>query len=220
MIESIANGLKNYERNNFTPNFEIVVLDDGSSDNTPLEILSANFGGFENKIIRNEKPSGIAGAFETLYAKASGEWVLLLPGDFQWRMDAILKILNRFFDLGGSVAVSTIRKQKTGYSWLRRITSSVFALLARLAVRNGSKLDPGSVKLLPNIPNSMRKFSATPSNEIERLIIAKRITCQRLEAIQVSTHLRENGTSSSGGFKLVFNSFAEYLRIVLHYSIR
>jgi glycosyltransferase involved in cell wall biosynthesis len=218
VIESSASKLLGYNRNGLHPKFEFIVLDDGSTDNTYFEILNSDFWSLSKKIIRNNSPSGIAGAFETLYDAASGDWILLIPGDHQWRIDSVIAILNQFSDLGGKVAVCSIRKHKTGYSVVRKFTSSVFSLLARLVVKNKSRLDPGSIKLLPNFPKMSRKFRSTPSNEIERLILARRITGQRIALVKVSTYGREKGKSSSGGLKLLFVSCIEFLRIVKFYS--
>ncbi len=220
VIESIALGLKDYKRNNLNPTFEMVVLDDGSKDNTYSEILGSDFGNLQKRIIRNGSPSGIAAAFEKLYDSASGDWVILVPGDHQWRVDAVVSILDCFSDHSGLAAVSSVRVKKTGYSLARKITSFLFSLLARIIVKNKSRLDPGSVKLVPNFSVLDRKFRQTPSNEIERLILAKRITGRKLQVVEVSTHNREKGKSSSGGIMLVIDSLIEYLKIVIYYSVK
>ena len=65
-------------------NWEIGVLDDGSTDQTPhvLHLLQQSFPNLQ--VWRNESPSGIASAFAQLARQASQDWIYITSGDGQF----------------------------------------------------------------------------------------------------------------------------------------
>jgi glycosyltransferase involved in cell wall biosynthesis len=61
---------------------EIVVVDDGSSDDTRTAVEA--LGDNRLRLIRHERPRGVAGARNAGIAAASGEWVAFLDDDDLW----------------------------------------------------------------------------------------------------------------------------------------
>jgi glycosyltransferase involved in cell wall biosynthesis len=75
------------------PNFELIVVDDGSEDST-LEIISA-FNDPRIFLVRHLKNLGISAARNTALSVARGEWFALLDSDDRWtpgRLERLLQI--------------------------------------------------------------------------------------------------------------------------------
>lgn len=219
LITELLNSLTKIDHHISREEIEIVFLDDGSSDDTGLVISKIDYKGYEVRFLRNVRPSGIARAFSQLYSEAQGEWMFLIPGDFQWRQDAIDAALNEFIKYEKKFAISTIRESKPGYSKSRKIVSSTFSQLARLLIRNKTKLDPGSVKIVPRDIMKLVRYSKTPAMEIERLYLSQQITQRRLVTIPVKSYERMDGRSASGNPLLIIRSLFETLKILFYYLI-
>lgn len=70
------------------PSWEIVFVDDGSSDGTSTEASRALAGG-PHQLLRHDGNRGIGAALKTGVRSAKGEWVTFLPADGQIAPDAI-----------------------------------------------------------------------------------------------------------------------------------
>lgn len=81
LIEEIALALKNY-----TPvgeNFEIICVDDGSTDATPKEVQQAKTKTPQVRLIRHPFRLGMSAAIRNGVRRARSQWVLTIDGDRQ-----------------------------------------------------------------------------------------------------------------------------------------
>lgn len=74
------------------PEFEVVVIDDGSSDDTPQ--LLAGFAAADSRIrlLRNDKPQRVAAARNRAIREASGEWMVCLDDDDEFLPDYVARL--------------------------------------------------------------------------------------------------------------------------------
>ncbi|MBA3665955.1 MAG: glycosyltransferase family 2 protein, partial [Bacteroidetes bacterium] len=92
-------------------NFEFIVVDDGSDDDTPQICRSLERNGFIDLFIRNEVRGGKASAANTAYRFSHGKIIIHLDADCSYDNDAIEKILIPFYldehigAVGGNVMV-------------------------------------------------------------------------------------------------------------------
>lgn len=72
--------------------FEIIVVDDGSTDNTGLIADEVSKHLNDIKVIRHHKNMGFGAALKTGFANAGGEYVTIIPGDGEVTMEQSLKL--------------------------------------------------------------------------------------------------------------------------------
>ena len=72
------------------PNIEVIVVDDGSTDNSAA--LLQSYGKRITIIIQNNK--GVASARNAGIFKSKGEWVAFLDADDSWRPEKLSNSLN------------------------------------------------------------------------------------------------------------------------------
>ena len=102
------------------PSFEILVVDDASTDATGriAERLSATDG--RVKALHHDQNQGIGGAFATGSSHAAGDWLLFVPADLPLDPDEIPK----YFEAAEDVDIVVgIRSDKSDYTPFRRLVS-------------------------------------------------------------------------------------------------
>jgi cellulose synthase/poly-beta-1,6-N-acetylglucosamine synthase-like glycosyltransferase len=97
-------------------NFELIIVDDGSDDDTALICKSLKKNGMIDFFIRNEVRGGIASGANTALRVARGKYVVHLDADCSYDFDAIEKIIIPFYyhdnvgAVGGNVMVRNYRE--------------------------------------------------------------------------------------------------------------
>ncbi|MCG8372838.1 MAG: glycosyltransferase [Balneolales bacterium] len=92
-------------------NFELIIVDDGSDDNTPLIGRNLEKRGLIDLFLRNQVRGGKASAANLALQYAKGEYIVHLDADCSFDMDAIEQVLIPFFldtrigAVGGNVKV-------------------------------------------------------------------------------------------------------------------
>ncbi|GAB4032430.1 MAG: glycosyltransferase family 2 protein [Elusimicrobiota bacterium] len=115
--------------------FEFVFVDDGSTDGTKEEIISALNGFKSYRILSHDKNRGKGAAIKTGMLAASGDWILFTDSD----MSTPIEELEKFFPLfdGRFGAVIGSRKMKGAnvevrQGFLRENMGKVFTFLSNL----------------------------------------------------------------------------------------
>lgn len=75
--------------------YEIIVVNDGSSDNTALiaDQLAEEYAGI--RVVHHEHNKGLGAAYKSGLANTTSEYVMLVPGDNAWPAEALEVILKK-----------------------------------------------------------------------------------------------------------------------------
>lgn len=109
-------------------NFEIIIVDDGSTDSTPQVI--ERFAKEDSRIrnIRHEKNKGPGSGLVTGVPLATMENVIFLPADIAMRLDQLSRFLEAMNFADIAIGVST---ERSDYSHFRKLSSAVYIVLIR-----------------------------------------------------------------------------------------
>lgn len=129
--------------------FEIVYVDDGSSDNTPQQLDLAKIQHGRMTIVRHVTNAGQSAAMMNGVKVASGEWVATLDGDGQNPPSEILKLLAKRDGFEGDkkkLMVAGVRAKRQD-NIVRKLSSKIGNGVRNFMLRDGA-LDTGcSLKL-------------------------------------------------------------------------
>jgi len=102
-------------------NYELIVVDDGSDDDTPAICRRLMESGDIDEFVRNEPRGGKASAANTALMYSKGKYVVHLDADSNLRHDAIERVLLPFYRydnigaVGGDIRVANLRE-----NWVTR----------------------------------------------------------------------------------------------------
>jgi glycosyltransferase involved in cell wall biosynthesis len=188
--------------------YEILVCDDGSADDTG-RIIDDVAGRLPRlRAIHHERNRGIRHTFERLYAEAAKEFVFLNSTDRQWETSILFDMLPLARDWDVVIAS---RRQKH-YSVTREVVSWGFNLVPRMlfGVRT---YDAGAVKLMRReIIARFPAVSQSPFNEAERLIKAARAG-YRITEYPVTTNPRRAGRARGVSLAAVTAAVKDVARV-------
>jgi glycosyltransferase involved in cell wall biosynthesis len=153
-------------------NWDIGVLDDGSSDST-LTVLTELQKQFpELKIWHNDNPSGIANAFKQLAENAQYEWIYITSGDGQFLAEGLEKMIQVW--ITNPITTLGVRHGRfRTYSGFRSLVSWLFLVVTRLLFRLNLR-DPGSVKIIKKRNALADLLSKSTMRDAEQLARAAR----------------------------------------------
>jgi dolichol-phosphate mannosyltransferase len=104
--------------------FEIICVDDGSTDNTVAKLLQLKQQNSNVKIISLSRNFGLQAALTAGLDYATGDFVVMMDGDFQDPPELIPVLLKKIQDTGADI-VSAVREQRNE-KLTRRIYAGVF----------------------------------------------------------------------------------------------
>lgn len=187
--------------------FEVLVCDDGSTDNTAAIVKQLALKYPEVCLIRHERNLGIIDTLETLYLNASKHYVFTNATDLQVPMHAV----NLLLPLLARCDIVVGQRRDKYYSLWRQTVSGLFNLLPPLLFGTPT-YDAGTVKLWPRaLVQSQRWVSRSPFREAERLIRAARAGYRVLQG-PIPHYPRCAGESHGAKASLVLTAAVDVVR--------
>ena len=122
--------------------FEIIVVDDGSSDNTHAEALAASNMRSRVKVVHYADNRGKGGALKEGFSNAAGDYIVFLDADLDLHPSQIPALFKVMEESGAQVVIGSKHHPSSAlkYPAHRRIISRVYAtalkLLFKLPVRD------------------------------------------------------------------------------------
>lgn len=122
--------------NSYSPSFEIVVVDDGSKDNTASAVEEYAKDHPEVKLIRNVH-KGKAGGVRTGILKSAGKLVLMMDADLATPLDELKRLATWINDNDFDIAIASregIGSQRQNEPFYRHLMGRVFNFLVRASL--------------------------------------------------------------------------------------
>jgi len=187
---------------------ELIVVDDGSSDQTPEIVRQLASADKRIRLVRHRKNIGYGGAIATGLRASKKDWIFFADSDGQFNYRQITKFINSSKDYDMVIGYRLKRADPT----LRIINSKIFNLAVKIIYRFWVKDVNCAFKLMryevyQNIKPIGSK-GALVSAEI--LIKAKRKKYRILE-LPVKHLPRKKGVQTGANFGVIFRSFKEII---------
>jgi polyisoprenyl-phosphate glycosyltransferase len=126
--------------------YEIVAVDDGSSDETPARLTAWRQSNPSLRIVRLSRNFGKEAALSCGLHFAGGQAVTVLDADLQDPPELIGKMLKRWRE--GADVVLAHRQFGRGDGWFRRLSASVFYRVMGVLARNAVPANVGDFRLM------------------------------------------------------------------------
>ncbi|MFH1407541.1 MAG: glycosyltransferase family 2 protein [Patescibacteria group bacterium] len=188
-------------------NFEVIIINDGSSDNTGAiaDTLAKTYK--EVRAVHHKKNKGLASAWKTGIQTSQKKIILYIEGDgqqpFSDQQDLLAKIKNADLVLG-------TRSHRFDYTPFRKALSYGYLFLIRLFFNLKYKDVGWSQAYRRKIFNKIKVNSVTPFFDTEVVIKAKKSGFKIVEAISYYRP-RKTGSTSLGNIKTAYRMLREMI---------
>lgn len=188
--------------------FEMIVCDDASKDNTGLIIDRFSQGRPEVRIIHHKVNKGIRDTFEELNREAKKDYVFLNSTDGQWQTEILINML----PLTNMWDVIIASRKKKPYGVNRLFISGVFNMIPRIFF-GVNTFDAGAVKLIKKeIIDRFPLISVSPFSEAERLIKARKAG-YTISEYPVEVEWRKTGKSTAIRWSVLRNTLPDVVKV-------
>lgn len=194
--------------------WEIVCLDDGSSDRTASVVRHASDIEPRLRLIVHDRNMGIYRSFTDLYHAARGTHIYATGSDGQWPAENLPSMLDAI-GKGADLVVGQRINRSSVYTKWRQVVSYLFNAIPTLlfGVSTG---DAGSVKLgiadIFRLPTTSR----SPFAEAERIVLAARLG-HRITFVPIRFRPRTGGRALGAKFPLVLASCIDCVKVLFLY---
>ncbi len=198
-----------------TDSYEILVLDDGSQDETKLVILNLAKRYKKLKVLIHDKNKGYGAALKTLYSNSNGDFIINLPGDNQMPAENISKFMNVPYDQ--DIVIGYRKKRMDS---IRRKMNSFFynIIISIIAFKRIHDVDSTKRIRKDLIKNINLKYDNVflDSEIVLRSILKNCKICE----ITIIHRPRIFGRSSGGKFKTIFIIISSLIKFLFEDKLK
>ncbi len=225
-VNSLARDWLQNEWKTIASSFEIIVINDGSTDNTWQQIQNAEEEMFEVKGINLEKNAGKGLALRDGYKKCKGSWIFFIDSDLDIAPEYMIEMTKVLTEKNVDAVMGSkqLHKIKTNYPWYRRLISTTYTTFVHLLIplpvkdtQTGFKLFKKEV--LDNVIPRMlvRRYAL----DIEILSIAYRFGFKFAQyPVEVSFSDKKGSVTVGNIYNMMIDTLAVFyrLRIIKYYD--
>ncbi len=195
-----------------TGDFEIIVVDDGSTDGTREKAARLSAYKYRLKIKTHSKNLGYGAALRTGFAAADKAWIFFTDADRQFQISEITKLIP-YLEQSKMVIGFRARRQDPLH---RRIYGAVFSFLIRVLFRVSARDVNCAFKIFNRkIIADEKLVSRGALINAELLALARRKGIVWVE-VPVSHFPRRAGKQTGGSFRVIARAPWELVRLFFH----
>jgi polyisoprenyl-phosphate glycosyltransferase len=127
--------------------YEVVAVDDGSNDTTPVLLERARRDWPQLRVLRLRTNAGHQAALSAGLARARGSWVATIDADLQDPPEVLTELVQRAWK-GGVDVVYAVRADRSSDSLFKRVTARAYYRLMRRLVGRHVPGDAGDFRLM------------------------------------------------------------------------
>lgn len=200
VIEGVRKALKDQK-------FEIIIVDDGSTDNT-YEVASK----YPVEIVRHEINMGYGAALKSGFSKAKGDIIVTLDADGQHNPIEIPSLINPILQGKADLVIGSryLKKGESGFGFFRTLFEKALIFLVRNALK--IKVSDSQSMFRAIRRDALLKLNLKERKwvSIEMLAEAKRNNL-KIQEVQINVRKRLYG-SSKGGFAYFYEIVLSLIR--------
>jgi glycosyltransferase involved in cell wall biosynthesis len=207
----IANTTEAAEKN--AEKWELIVVDDGSSDNTGKIVQEFALKDKRIKLLTHDKNSGYGAALKTGFYNARYEWIAFTDSDGQFDFGEIGSFIEKQQETRADLVIGFYKKRKVSFSKIvtSKIWEAVVFILFGLKVRDiDCAFKLVSKKVIETIPHLESERGAFISSEL--LIKAKKKGFKFAE-VAVTHYPRMKGMGTGRKLNVIIESFIDLLKL-------
>ncbi len=193
--------------------YEIIVVDDGSTDKTAAAVQSLITKNSKIRLIRHRRNRGYGAALKTGFSSAKFDWIAFTDSDGQFDFQEI----NKFLAHVPAYHVVVGYRQQRSDSKFRRFMASLLRIWDTVLFGlNLKDVDCGFKLIKKSVIDQVFPL-VTESAITETEMMAKiRRAGFPIKQIGVAHHSRTEGVQTGGNFKVIFKAVIESLKLFLH----
>jgi dolichol-phosphate mannosyltransferase len=195
------------------PHWEIVCLDDASTDGS-WALLEA-YANHERRLrlLRHETNQGISPSFQRLFEEARGDYIYLTAGDGQWPAENLTRLLKTYEETKADLVIGVRQGRGQVYGVGRRILSYGFNYLAKVFLRVNVE-DANGIKLGRKEIFTIEVGSKSFFSEIERLAAAYKKGYHIVHAPVIFLP-RQHGVPQGARLKNIAGTLKDFVRFLI-----
>lgn len=197
-------------RNPWIRGYEIIIVNDGSTDGTARESEAVAAKSDAIRVLHHPENRGIGAALKTGYAAAMGTWVTAAGSDGEVEMSEVLQLVRMMDD--ADLVVSRRRRESGAH---RKLFTYLFHRLTNLIVGFNIAGMEGIYVIRRDILRRMELYSNTSLVNLEIIMQGVRAGC-RIRTGEITVHPRLSGESKMTNCHAIARVFLEMLKLRLH----
>jgi glycosyltransferase involved in cell wall biosynthesis len=193
--------------------WELIVVDDGSTDSTNRIVSEIANSSKNISIIRHEKNSGYGASLKTGFYNSKYNWISFIDSDGQFNFKEISKFIEKQKESGADMVIGFYNKRKVSFT--KVITSKVWeALVYILFGLNVRDIDCGFKLISRNVINGIAHLESERGAFISsELLIKAKKNGYKIAEIAVTHYPRTKGKGTGRKLNVIIESFIDLLKL-------